>query len=138
MIRIGTVIGSKMAGFLPIRKAQLIGITLFAIAVVAMLGALYFRSAPIFLIITALMGICWGLAYTSSMESILEHITTDERAGVLSLIFVISYGGAALPSIAIGKVLGAQSLLAITAKYAILIGILWIALVIYLLLKKTI
>ena len=71
----------------------------FFIAVAGVVYAIYSHSLSLFLAFNVMAGIADGAAFTVSMAGIVEGTSLQERAGVLSLIYVVAYGGAALPNL---------------------------------------
>lgn len=57
------------------------------------------------------------------MEILLSNITTSQRAGLLSTIYLISYGGPAIINFIIGRIGNNYSLVEITIGYTIIVVI---------------
>ena len=53
------------------------------------------------------------------MAGILEGTGLNERAGVLSLIYIVAYGGAALPNLIVSRIADYFTLFELTAGYAV-------------------
>ena len=60
-----------------------------------------------------------GIAYTSAMNSLLKQILKSENSEMLSLIYIISYAGAGIPSLIAGQVSKFISFYWITVGYVI-------------------
>jgi hypothetical protein len=60
------------------------------------------------------------------MNTLLPEALPQQRAGLLALIYAISYTGSAVPSLIAGQASRTVSLPTITAGYAILAGIVWL------------
>jgi MFS family permease len=119
-------LGGLIAGRFRPAAAQRIGTTLVAAA-----GAgLAFSSAAgilgLFISAGVLGGIGMGIATSGSMNTLLPEALPQQRAGLLALIYAISYTGSAVPSLIAGQASRTVSLPTITAGYAILAGIVWL------------
>jgi MFS family permease len=66
------------------------------------LAALSARSAPLFFVGTAVSGIAFGGGFQSGVRTVVPFAERHERAGVMSLLFVISYMGMGIPVVAAG------------------------------------
>ena len=66
-------------------------------------------------------GIAWGIAFTGSMRTILGNISKEDRAGVLSTVFLISYSGAAIPNMIVGQLPGTTDIFSVAIGYGILV-----------------
>ena len=106
-------------------KAQLIGTTAFMVSIGLVIYTLGAGMTIPFLVASGLAGASWGLAYTGSMQSILSRIGIDDRAGVLSTIYIISYSGAAIPTLIVGKIASGFSLYDIAIGYGALVLVTW-------------
>lgn len=98
----------------------------FFIAVAGVVYAIYSHSLSLFLAFNVMAGIADGAAFTTSMAGIVEGTSLQERAGVLSLIYVVAYGGAALPNLLVSRIAQYFSLLELTAGYAVFTGVMFI------------
>ncbi|WP_261792175.1 hypothetical protein [Arthrobacter sp. PM3] len=111
-------LGGFLAGRFTPEAAQRIGMTLVAAAGIGLTVA---SSAGI------LGGIGMGLATSGSMNILLPQALPRERAGLFVVIYAISYTGSAVPSLVAGQASRVLSLPAITAGYAVLAGLVWLA-----------
>ena len=75
----------------------------------------------LFLILSILAAIFIGISFASTMEIILSKIKPDERAGVLSTIYLISYGGPAIINLVVGQIGNSFTLIQITIGYTIFV-----------------
>lgn len=115
------VIGSTVASRFQTRTAQRGGMLLFTLSVVVIIASLGMGNVVLFLLASVCAGIGCGLAFTSSMRGILDETVAQNRAGVLSTIYLISYGGAAIPNLVVGRISGRFNLLQIAAGYGVLV-----------------
>jgi MFS family permease len=119
-------VGGFVAGRFTPAAAQRIGMTLVAAA-----GAvLAFASTAgiLWLYISAGVtgGIGMGIATSGSMNTLLPEALPRERAGLLAVIYAISYTGSAVPSLMAGQASRVASLPAVTAGYAVLAALVWL------------
>ncbi len=115
----GAIITRGRDKFAMQRYAMLI----FFLAVGGALFAMHIKSLPLFMVFNAISGAADGAAFTSSMAGILEGTGLNERAGVLSLIYVVAYGGAALPNLLVSRIAEYFTLYELTAGCFIFTGI---------------
>ncbi|MHC6593967.1 MFS transporter [Arthrobacter sp. C152] len=120
-----SVIGGPLSGRMPIVRAQRLGMSVFAIAVAGLAIATGIGSAALFIGCGILGGAGMGLATNGSMASLLTRANALDRAGLLSLVYAISYTGSALPALLVGQLSRVISLLAITCGYAGLAFLAW-------------
>jgi predicted MFS family arabinose efflux permease len=85
-----------------VRTVMRTGIGALLTGVVVTLLALSADSAALFFIGTAISGIGWGSGFQGSIRMIVPRVAAHERAGVLSLVFIISYLGLGVPAVAAG------------------------------------
>lgn len=119
------IIGSSFAGKMKTRTAQKIGMSLFLFSVIAVIVSLGEGLVIPFLFASAFAGLSWGMAYAGSLQGILSRTTAADRAGVLSTIYIISYSGAAVPNLVVGRVAGMFNLFQISMGYGILVLVAW-------------
>jgi MFS family permease len=113
-------LGASLAGRFSPPTAQRIGMTGFALAIVALVGALRLGSVAPFLAAGFAAGVAQGIAFAGSLRGLLATATPAERAGLLSVVYAISYVGAALPSLVAGQLVRTFSLFEITSGYGVL------------------
>jgi len=86
----------------PARTVMLVGVGALVAGVAVTLIALGTGSAPLFFLGTAISGIGFGSGFQGGIRTVVPQAAPHERAGVLSLIFVISYLGMGIPAVAAG------------------------------------
>jgi MFS family permease len=84
------------------RVVMLTGIAALVVGVAITLLALTTRSAAVFFAGTAVSGVGFGSGFQGAIRTVLPRVAAHERAGVLSLLFVISYLGLGVPAVAAG------------------------------------
>ncbi len=115
------LIGGSLAGRMKPVGAQRMGMVAFTLCMAGIIASLKLSSVSFFLLATVGAGIAWGIAFTGSMRTILGNISKEDRAGVLSTVFLISYSGAALPNMIVGQLFRNTSLSYIATGYGILV-----------------
>ena len=83
----------------------------------AAMGALGAQSAVGFFLATALAGSGFGAGFQGAMRTVLPTAKVHERAGVLSVVFVVSYLALGLPAIVAGFFVSHGGALLPTAQY---------------------
>jgi len=86
----------------PARRVMLIGIAALVIGVAITLVALGTGSAGLFFAGTAVSGVGFGSGFQGGIRTVVPLAAPDERAGVLSLVFTVSYLGMGVPAVAAG------------------------------------
>ena len=120
------IIGSSIAGKMETKIAQKIGMSLFMLAVMSIIFSLGKGLVGPFLLSSVIAGIALGMSYAGSLQGILSRTIAKDRAGVLSTIYIISYGGAGVPNLILGRVAGRFNLFQVSIGYGILVFITWI------------
>lgn len=115
------LIGGSLAGRMKPVGAQRMGMVVFTLCMAGIITSLKLSSVSFFLLATVGAGIVWGIAFTGSMRTILDNISKEDRAGVLSTVFLISYSGAAIPNMFVGQLFINTSLSYIATGYGILV-----------------
>ena len=99
--------GSGAAAVLVLRAREArallrIGASALVVGVATVLGALSLDSLTVFLVGTAIAGVGFGTAFQGAIRTVVVAAAPTERAGVLSLLFVLSYLALGAPAIAAG------------------------------------
>ncbi|WP_426516441.1 MFS transporter [Diaminobutyricibacter sp. McL0618] len=119
-------LGGFAAGRFNAATAQRIGMTIVAVAGIGLAFASGSGLLALFLLAGVIGGIGMGLATAGSMNTLLPEAKAAERAGLLAVIYAISYTGSAVPALIAGQLSRIISLPAITAGYALLASTVWI------------
>jgi len=82
----------------------------------ASIGALGIQSAAGFFLATAVAGSGFGAGFQGAVRTVLPTAKAHERAGVLSVVFVVSYLAMGLPAMAAGFLVSRGSALLATAQ----------------------
>lgn len=94
------------------------GMVLFIVAVVGIVLSLRAGAIVPFLLATLAVGLAQGVASTGGIRALLSQASPEERAGLLSTIYLISYCGAALPALIAGELTNVLSLAQLAESYA--------------------
>lgn len=113
-------VGGPLAGRLAPVAALRIGMVVFLIAVAGIVASMHKGSLVSFILATLLAGAANGVASTGAIRALLARTTPEERAGLLSSIYLISYSGAAIPGMVAGRVAASRPLFEIAVGYAAL------------------
>ncbi len=115
------LIGGSLAGRMKPVGAQRMGMVVFTLCMAGVIASLKLSFVSFFLLATVGAGIAWGIAFTGSMRTILGNISKEDRAGVLSTVFLISYSGAAIPNMFVGRLSGTTDICNVAVGYGILV-----------------
>jgi MFS family permease len=86
----------------PARAVMITGIAALVAGVAITLVALGSGSAGLFFAGTAVSGIGFGSGFQGGIRTVVPAAAPHERAGVLSLLFTVSYLGMGVPAVAAG------------------------------------
>jgi len=86
----------------PARAVMVTGIAALVAGVAVTLVALGTGSAGLFFVGTAVSGIGFGSGFQGGIRTVVPAAAPHERAGVLSLLFTVSYLGMGVPAVAAG------------------------------------
>jgi MFS family permease len=120
-------LGGFIAGRCTPAAAQRVGMTLVAAAGLGLTFASTAGILGLFIGAGIVGGIGMGIATSGSMNTLLPEALPRQRAGLLSVVYAISYTGSAIPSLIAGQASRTISLPTITASYTILAVIVWIS-----------
>jgi predicted MFS family arabinose efflux permease len=93
-----------------------VGATALLAGVAVVLASLSLESLIVFLIGTAVAGVGVGTAFQGSIRTVVAAAAPTERAGVLSLLFVLSYLAMGIPAILAGARFAATGDIIATAR----------------------
>jgi predicted MFS family arabinose efflux permease len=104
----------------PPRTVMLIGIVGLVIGVIVTLVALGAGSAPLFFVGTVISGVGFGSGFQGGIRTVVPLAAPHERAGVLSLLYVVCYLGMGVPAVAAGfRIVHGAGLVAATREYGV-------------------
>lgn len=113
--------GGSLAGRLAPARVLRGGLGVFVIAVVLIVVALHAGAIVPFLIVSAIAGLAQGASNSGGMRAVFEHVRPEDRAGTLATLYLISYGGAALPGLVAGRLSDSLALPDVGTCYAVLV-----------------
>lgn len=87
------------------RTVMLTGILALIIGAAVTMLALTIKSTPVFFLGTAISGAGFGSGFQGSIRTVVPLAAAHERAGVLSLVYIVSYLGLGVPAVVAGFVI---------------------------------
>ena len=102
LLTVTAVISVSLLRRAPARTVMLTGIAALVTGVAITLVALGTGSAALFFAGTAVSGIGFGGGFQGGIRTVVAAAAPHERAGVLSLLFTVSYLGLGVPAVAAG------------------------------------
>ena len=115
------ILGNTLIKYINNVKAQRFGMIMFSVTMVLIVLSFKYKLVTMFLVLSILAAIFIGISFASTMEIILSKITQNQRAGVLSTIYLISYGGPAIINLIVGQIGNNYSLIEITIGYTVFV-----------------
>ena len=101
------------------RRVMLIGIAGLILGVAGILAALAARSAAGFLAATIVAGAGFGSGFQGALRTVIQHAGSAERAGVLSVVYLVSYLGMGGPAVAAGYlIVHGHAIMTVAAWYS--------------------
>jgi MFS family permease len=113
-------LGGPLAGRLSPATAMRGGMLLFLMALGGIVSSLHAAAVVPFIAASLFVGIAQGIASTGGIQALLSGLPADDRAGLLSTIYLISYCGAAIPAMIAGKLAATWTLFHIALAYVVL------------------
>jgi MFS family permease len=98
------------------RVLMTVGAVALVAGVTVFLASLSYHSAAAFFVGTAMAGMGFGAGFQGAVRTVVASAPAHERAGVLSVAFVVSYLAMGLPAIAAGYLLTRQGNVIATAR----------------------
>jgi len=92
------------------------GATVLLAGVAIAVNSLSYQSATMFFLGTALAGSGFGTGFQGAIRTVVPLAAPHERAGVLSVIFVVSYLAMGVPAVIAGYLVARQGDLFVTAR----------------------
>jgi MFS family permease len=115
-----SVIGAPVGGRFSPAAAQRLGMGVFLTGMVVLVTALAAESVVLVIAGGALGGFGQGMAGAATIRILLTGLETRERAPVLAATYLVSYGGAMIPSLIAGQMTKNHGIVGITAGYLML------------------
>lgn len=83
-------------------RVMVTGVVALLAGVLVTLGALGLGSLPLFFVGTAIAGAGFGSGFQGGIRVVVPQVEAHQRAGVLSLLYVVSYLGFGVPAVVAG------------------------------------
>lgn len=113
-------VGGPLSARLPPTAGVRSSMAVFILALLAIMVTLRFGWTLPLIAASLVVGIAQGAASTGAMRALLAEAKAEERAGLLSTFFLISYSGAAIPGMVAGRLASRFGLYQIAVGYAVL------------------
>jgi MFS family permease len=115
-----SVVAGPVVGALRPVLGQRLGITIFVIGVAGIITALSIGSALAFIIASVVAGLGQGCVFAATLRLLLSKTRACERAGLFSVLYAISYTGAAFTSLVAGQAVGMLGIFNLALGYGAL------------------
>ncbi|AEM85868.1 MFS transporter [Streptomyces violaceusniger] len=102
LLTVAGTLSAAILGRTPPHKAVMLGIALLTAATLAALTAIDKESAPGFFGSTIIAGLGFGAGFQGGLRTVVSRAAPRERAGLLSVLYIVSYLGMGLPSVIAG------------------------------------
>lgn len=112
--------GAPIGGRFTPAAAQRVGMLAFLAAMAGIIIAVTSGSLALFMGATVLAGASQGVAISATVRGLLFGSTLADRAPIFTVIYLLSYSGAALPSLIAGALTGSVTLPTIAFGYGAL------------------
>jgi MFS family permease len=119
-LMVPSLVGAPLSGRLRPAGAQRVGMVAFLLALVAILASIRIGAIAPLLLASLVAGAAQGSTFTGSLRALLAETTPAERAGLLAVVYAISYSGAAIPAVIAGQLARTLSLFEISLGYGAL------------------
>lgn len=113
------VLGAPISGRFSVAGAQRVGMGAFALGAVGLFLGVSSGSLAAFIVGSVIAGTGQGVAMSASVRGLLHGSAVAERAPLFAVIFLISYTGAAVSSLAAGRLSDVWSMVQVTAGYVV-------------------
>ena len=97
------VFGAPIGGRFPPATGQRIGILVFLVGMAGIVGSLAVGNLGVFIVASVLAGTGQGIAVSAMIRGILHGSQVSDRGPIFGAIYLLSYCGAAIPSLISGQ-----------------------------------
>ncbi len=115
-----SVVGAPIGGRFSPAKAQRIGMVVFLVGMVMLVSSLVAGSLGFFIVASVIAGTGQGIAVSSTIRGMLHGVRLMDRAPIFAAIYVMSYAGAAIPSLIAGQLSLHFALVEVSVGYGVL------------------
>ncbi|MCU1563170.1 MAG: major facilitator superfamily 1 [Arthrobacter sp.] len=116
-------IGGPLAARLSSAASLRAGMVLYLFALTGIVFSLAVGAVIPFLMASLVVGVAQGAASTGGLRELLSAARPEDRAGLLSAIYLVAYGGTAVPGIIAGEFARSLSSFQMAVGYAVLAAI---------------
>jgi MFS family permease len=100
------------------RRAMTIGIYASIAGPIGIIGGVFVESLPVMMVGQAIAGIGFGASFTAALRLIFPLAAANQRAGVVSVIYIVSYIAFGVPIVIAGQLAGSVGLVATVYGYS--------------------
>lgn len=115
-----SALGAPLSGRFSPAVGQRIGMVAFLIGWVGLITALSNGALPLFITATVVAGAAQGVAISSATRALLYGSTVADRAPIFTVVYLLSYSGATIPSLIAAQLSNVYSLPHIALGYGTL------------------
>ena len=112
-----SAVGAPLGGRFSSATAQRVGMCAFLAGMIGIITAISSGMLVLFIAATVLAGASQGIAISAAVRGLLHGSTLADRAPIFSVIYLLSYSGAAFPSLVAGQLSNAISVPRIALAY---------------------
>ncbi|CAL9674013.1 MFS transporter [Streptomyces sp. NPDC091294] len=102
LLTVTATVSAAVLGRTPPPRVMVLGIAVLMVATVAALAAVAAESAPLFFGSTVVAGVGFGAGFQGGLRTVVSRAAPRERAGLMSVLYVVSYLGMGVPSVVAG------------------------------------
>lgn len=128
--------GSRISSIFSMVSGELFGMSIFVLSALLMGVGILLKSFSLFLVMVIIASVMQGISYTTSMNGLLKPVLQTESTGVISVIYIISYAGAGIPSFFAGQLSKYLNFYQITFAYIIFVSLVGMFVILNVLLKQ--
>ncbi|ALO03838.1 hypothetical protein ASU28_05475 [Lactiplantibacillus paraplantarum] len=128
--------GSRISSSFSMVTGQLFGMSTFVLSALLMGVGILLKSFSLFLVMVIIASIMQGISYTTSMNGLLKPVLQTESTGVISVIYIISYAGAGIPSFVAGQLSRYLNFYQVTFAYIIFVSLVGVFVILNVLLQQ--
>jgi MFS family permease len=115
-----SVLGAPAGGRFSTAAAQRLGMIGFLVGMAGLVMAIATGTLALFIVATVVAGASQGIAISAAIRGLLHGSTLADRASIFSVIYLLSYSGAAIPALVAGQLSDTFSLPQIALGYGAL------------------
>jgi MFS family permease len=94
-----SALGAPLGGRFSPAAAQRIGMIAFLTGWIGLITAISLGALPLFIAATVVAGAAQGIAISAATRGLLDGSTLADRAPIFAVVYLLSYSGAAIPSL---------------------------------------